>query len=248
MASKKERGATSKAPFTYRQLQGMVVALLEIIEKGSDAPLLKGKDAPPAIKDARVVRALAMESGNRGAIDYAKWADAWNSGRGLLPALTHMNTRREASIRALVDEYGGDEPQALEAFRLAVAEVSADPWWQGQNSGGKRYGFDNLMVAGRVTQKAEAHSSAKLASVPDSGATGSPPPDSSVYFKKGDDVMVLGWMPGTVEKVEWSKHGLGVMYHVRMYEARKGSGDREYASSTTLWRADELESVDHSDE
>ena len=75
------------------------------------------------------------------------FVDTWNDNRGRLPAVQTLNRKRKAAIRQLVKEHDGE---ALALFRDATCAVAADDYWVQ-----RQYGFDNLVRAGRVLEKAE---------------------------------------------------------------------------------------------
>jgi hypothetical protein len=75
--------------------------------------------------------------------------EIWNDNCGSLPqarVLTGARRKRFANLRREL----GDETENV--FRAAVLEVAGDRFWQE-----KPYGLDNLLVDGRVVEKAEKH-------------------------------------------------------------------------------------------
>jgi hypothetical protein len=75
--------------------------------------------------------------------------DAWNDHRGNLPACTTLNDKRHRALDALRKEH---PDHALELFTAAAQQVASDAYWVEQG-----YGIDNLLVKGRVLEKAEKH-------------------------------------------------------------------------------------------
>jgi hypothetical protein len=73
--------------------------------------------------------------------------DAYNANRGPLPAALNLTDKRKRMVKRLVKEHGDESlPLLIEATKC----VAADEYWAQQ-----RYGFDNLLVDGRVLEKAE---------------------------------------------------------------------------------------------
>jgi hypothetical protein len=81
--------------------------------------------------------------------NHQPFLDAWNEHRGYLPACRTLDDKRRASIDALIKEHG---TQALELFTLATRQVAGDDYWKEQG-----YGITNLLVRGRVLEKAEKY-------------------------------------------------------------------------------------------
>lgn len=79
--------------------------------------------------------------------DPGLFMEAWNQHRGRLPAVTSLNAKRKAAIRALVKEHGPDT--ALDLLRDATRAVAADDFWLE-----RQYGLDNLLT-GKVLARAE---------------------------------------------------------------------------------------------
>lgn len=77
------------------------------------------------------------------------FVEAWNYHCGVLPQCAALNDKRRRGIDAVRKELGD---QALDRFEAAVQQVAADPYWQQQG-----YNIDNLLVRGRVLEKAEKH-------------------------------------------------------------------------------------------
>lgn len=78
---------------------------------------------------------------------YASFVEAWNEHRGNLPGIRTLDAKRKRAIDTLRKEHGAE---ALDLFRDAVQAVAADDYWVE-----KQYGFTNLIVAGRVLEKAD---------------------------------------------------------------------------------------------
>jgi hypothetical protein len=81
------------------------------------------------------------------ASDYTAFVDAWNEHRGNLPGIRSLDAKRKRAIDTLRKEHG---TEALALFVDAVQCVAADDYWVE-----KQYGFTNLIVAGRVLEKAD---------------------------------------------------------------------------------------------
>ena len=73
--------------------------------------------------------------------------EAWNQHRGHLPSIRTLDAKRKRALDTLRKEHGAE---ALSLFRDATQCVAADPYWVQ-----KQYGFTNLVVPGRVLEKAE---------------------------------------------------------------------------------------------
>lgn len=78
---------------------------------------------------------------------YTPFIEAWNQHRGNLPAIRTLDAKRKRGIDTLRKEHGDE---ALALFRDAVQCVAADDYWVE-----KQYGFTNLIVAGRILEKAD---------------------------------------------------------------------------------------------
>ena len=74
----------------------------------------------------------------------------WNDNRGPLSGVERLTTKRKRQLEAFVDDTKGDDQ--IELFTHATLYVSADPFWLE-----KGYGFDNLLVQGRIVEKAEKY-------------------------------------------------------------------------------------------
>lgn len=74
--------------------------------------------------------------------------ETYNNTCGELPKARLVTTPRRRALRALVKEVGVE--RAPELLRLATLQVAGDEWWVK-----KGYGLDNLLVHGRVVEKAE---------------------------------------------------------------------------------------------
>lgn len=76
---------------------------------------------------------------------------AWNTHRGPLPAVQVLTEKRRKGLRSFLKEVpAGADPVAV--FTAAVREVARDSFWAE-----RKYNLDNLLVAGRVIEKAEKH-------------------------------------------------------------------------------------------
>lgn len=73
--------------------------------------------------------------------------ELWNENCGSLPSVRTMTGARKRKLLKFYDEIGED---ALEMFEKAVKVVALDDFWRS-----KRLTLDNLLVDGRVVQKAE---------------------------------------------------------------------------------------------
>lgn len=80
--------------------------------------------------------------------DPGLFMEAWNANRGRLPAVTILNGKRKAAIRALVKEHGPDT--ALNLLRDATRAVAADDFWIE-----RQYGFDNLLTGNKLVARAD---------------------------------------------------------------------------------------------
>lgn len=76
---------------------------------------------------------------------------AWNDNRGQLPACQVLTDKRRKGIARFLKDLPGDA-DGLAVFRAAVQEVARDSFWIE-----RKYGLDNLLVQGRVVEKAEKH-------------------------------------------------------------------------------------------
>jgi len=73
----------------------------------------------------------------------------WNDNRGPLAGVERLTEKRKRQLETFIDE---NPTEATELFTHATLYVSADPFWL-QNG----YGFDNLLVQGRIVEKAEKY-------------------------------------------------------------------------------------------
>ena len=80
--------------------------------------------------------------------DVAPYLAAWNANRGALASVKTLTSARARKLLAFIRECPDDQ---LGTFTAAVRVVAADDWWRKN-----RYGLDNLLVSGRVIEKAEA--------------------------------------------------------------------------------------------
>lgn len=74
--------------------------------------------------------------------------ELWNANCGRLPQCRTLTKKRRKGIQQFISEV--DDPEG--AFVAAVREVASDPFWLE-----KGYNIDNLLVQGRVVEKAEKH-------------------------------------------------------------------------------------------
>lgn len=75
--------------------------------------------------------------------------EAYNEHCGSLPRVTMLTDKRRRGIRSFVRDLPADA-QPLEVFRAAVQDIAADDFWIE-----RRYNLDNLLVNGRVIERAE---------------------------------------------------------------------------------------------
>jgi hypothetical protein len=73
--------------------------------------------------------------------------DIWNDNCGALPVVRIATAARRKKFAKLRRELGAEAEQI---FRAAARQVAGDPYWVE-----KGYGLDNLLVEGRVVEKAE---------------------------------------------------------------------------------------------
>jgi len=73
--------------------------------------------------------------------------DIWNYHCGVLPECQVVNGKRRAGLNRVIKDFGS---KALDCFAAAVQHVAADTYWRQQG-----YNIDNLLVSGRVLEKAE---------------------------------------------------------------------------------------------
>jgi len=83
--------------------------------------------------------------------DYQAFVDAWNRHCGPLPRCEALNRKRKRGIAQVIAEH---DDNALAAFTAATMNVAEDEYWIR-----KGYNIDNLLVQGRVLEKAEKHAS-----------------------------------------------------------------------------------------
>lgn len=81
-------------------------------------------------------------------------AEVWNEFRGALPEVIAVNAERVVAVDRKVREVG--EERFFELLPHAVANVSRDSWWLGDNAKGSPYGFDNLLAGNHLVAKAES--------------------------------------------------------------------------------------------
>lgn len=79
----------------------------------------------------------------------ALFIEIWNQYRGNLPAVDRMTSKRYKTLDGYINETGSD---AINLFTDAVRYVANDDWYL-QHS----YGFDTLIRAGRIVEKAEKY-------------------------------------------------------------------------------------------
>ena len=78
---------------------------------------------------------------------YQPFVDAWNWHRGALPECQSLDDKRRTGLDRVIKEYGD---RALDMFTTATRHVAADDYWVQ-----KGYGITNLLVSGRVLERAE---------------------------------------------------------------------------------------------
>jgi hypothetical protein len=80
---------------------------------------------------------------------YFLYLEEWNKNCGILPQCETLNDKRRRGIDAIQKELG---TEALHRFIEATQFAAGDPYWQEHG-----YNIDNLLVRGRVLEKAEKH-------------------------------------------------------------------------------------------
>lgn len=86
----------------------------------------------------------------------------WNENCGPLPSVRTLTSARRKKLLKFYDEIGSED--ALEMFEKAVKVVASDDFWRA-----KRLTLDNLLVDGRVVQKAEMAPEEKSEAKPNQG-------------------------------------------------------------------------------
>lgn len=85
----------------------------------------------------------------------------WNEESGPLPKAAGVTDKRRQTISRMLRDFSSPE-EALFALRLATRNVARDPWWRDH-----AYNLDNLLVTGRVLERAEKEAAAMRGSEAD---------------------------------------------------------------------------------
>jgi hypothetical protein len=103
-------------------------------------------EVEPQVEDKKVLKPSSLAATR--ATNHQAFVDAWNWHRGALPECQSLDTTRQRGIDRLIKEYG--DGKALAMFVAATRHVAADDFWVQ-----KGFGITNLLVAGRVLERAE---------------------------------------------------------------------------------------------